>query len=114
MKGFQCVADDQAPDYQTAVRMADTALAAILDQLQRADSTYPGRATAETTAGAGQFAEWLQAHPGALAALEAVAGFESSSFEGYIEAHSAAFAMGYDDTVGLADALVVFRRPNLH
>ena len=106
------MADDQAPDYQTAVRLADTELTAILDRLQRADGTYPGQTTAETTAAAGQFAAWLQAHPGVLSALEAVAGFESYSFEGYIEAHSAAFAMGYDEAVNPADTLLIVRRPS--
>ena len=110
------MADDKTLEYQTAVRAADSALTAILDQLERPDSTWTFE---DRNVAAIAFAKWLGEHPDVLAALERDAEFEPFSLETYIELHSLAYDVIIErddpdipiDLSDTSDGTLIRRRP---
>jgi len=88
-------ADTQALDYDTAVTLADTALAIVLQRLQLADGTYPRALSSGVILAGTEFSNWLTVErPDVLDAFEASGDyFEPVMFEDYIERHSRAFAL---------------------
>lgn len=100
-------------DYATAVRLADNALAEILDQVKRlggAGDDFTVYGFEERNAVGTAFGSWLTAHPDVDAALEREVfdGFDPFIFESYLEVHASAFdAKMIDDHSGAGDGMLL-------
>jgi hypothetical protein len=97
----------QALDYQTAVKLADAALAALLDSVPHIGDRYTRDVRHDMAIA---FHYWLTVeHPDVLDALERQAAFEQMMLEEYIHMHSAAYALEESDNP--VDDWCIRRRP---
>jgi hypothetical protein len=97
----------QALDYRTAVKLADAALAALLDTMPHVGDQYTRDVHNDMTIA---FHYWLTVeHPGVLDALERQAEFEEMLLEDYIRVHSAAYAL--EETSNPVDHRRIWRLP---